>query len=134
MEMKSVTPFLMFQNGKGKEALEYYMEIFPNSNLEAISYYSEEDEGGEAGTIRQANFTINGQSFMCIDSNIEHKFDFTPSFSIFIECESEAEVEKLYHSLLEGGQALMPIGNYGFSQSFGWVNDRFGVSWQLNYK
>ena len=69
---------------------------------------------------------------MCIDSNIKHEFDFTPSFSIFITCDTEEETDHLYEKLLKGGHPLMPIGNYGFSKKFGWVNDRYGVSWQIN--
>jgi predicted 3-demethylubiquinone-9 3-methyltransferase (glyoxalase superfamily) len=80
----------------------------------------------------QATFTLKGQEFMCIDSNVKHEFSFTPSFSIYVACNSEDEIGTLYQKLNEGGQALMPLGNYGFSKMFGWLNDRFGVSWQLN--
>jgi predicted 3-demethylubiquinone-9 3-methyltransferase (glyoxalase superfamily) len=69
---------------------------------------------------------------MCIDSPAQHAFSFTPSFSLFVECASEEELDRMFAALLEGGQALMPLGNYGFSRKFGWLNDRFGVSWQLN--
>lgn len=131
--MKSVRPFLMFQDGKGKEALSFYMDLFPKAKIDKIIYYSEDDEGGQAGTIKLAIFTIHDQSFMCIDSHIDHHFDFTPSFSIYIECESEVEIDRFYEALLDDRQALMPIGDYGFSKRFGWVNDRFGVSWQLSY-
>lgn len=82
--------------------------------------------------LMQATFVLKGQEFMCIDSNIEHQFTFTPSFSIFFTCETEEEIDRLYEQLMEGGQALMPIGDYGFSKKFGWLNDKFGVSWQLN--
>ncbi len=69
---------------------------------------------------------------MCIDSNVKHQFDFTPSFSIFLTCDTEEELESIYGKLSDVGQALMPLGDYGFSKKFGWLNDRFGVSWQLN--
>lgn len=49
-----------------------------------------------------------------------------------MNCDTEEEVNELYQKLLDGGQALMPIGDYGFSKRFGWLNDKFGVSWQLN--
>ena len=69
----------------------------------------------------------------CIDSPIKHAFTFTPSFSLFVECESEAELDAAFARLSDGGSVLMPPGNYGFSTKFAWVNDRFGVSWQLNW-
>jgi predicted 3-demethylubiquinone-9 3-methyltransferase (glyoxalase superfamily) len=69
---------------------------------------------------------------MCIDSNVKHQFSFTPSFSIYITCDTEEEINTLYQQLMDGGQALMPLGDYGFSKRFGWLNDRFGISWQLN--
>lgn len=131
--MKSVRPFLMFQDGKAREALAFYMDLFPNSRIDHIRYYEEGDEAGQAGRIQLAAFTIQDQAFLCIDSYIDHPFDFTPSFSIYIECETEAEINRIYDALLDGGQALMPIGDYGFSKRFGWVNDRFGVSWQLSF-
>jgi predicted 3-demethylubiquinone-9 3-methyltransferase (glyoxalase superfamily) len=70
---------------------------------------------------------------MAMDSAHAHKFTFTPAISIFVECETEAELDTLYKVLSEGGEALMPLNNYGFSKKFGWVNDRYGVSWQLNW-
>jgi predicted 3-demethylubiquinone-9 3-methyltransferase (glyoxalase superfamily) len=69
---------------------------------------------------------------MAIDSAAAHNFTFTPAFSIFVICESESELEKLYEALNTGGEALMPLDNYGFSRKFGWVKDRYGVSWQMN--
>ena len=84
------------------------------------------------GETNNFEITLKGQEFMCIDSNVKHPFSFTPSFSIFVTCNTEEELDKLYQKLNESGQALMPLGNYGFSKKFGWVNDRFGVSWQLN--
>ena len=129
--MEKVTPFLMFQGGKAEEAMKYYISIIEDSEITSIVRYGA-NEAGEEGTVFQATFTLKGQEFMCIDSNVKHQFTFTPSFSIFITCETEEEINQLYQKLIDGGQALMPIGNYGFSQRFGWINDRFGVSWQLN--
>lgn len=59
-------------------------------------------------------------------------FTFTPAVSLFVECADEAELDEAYAKLSEDGAVLMPLGNHGFSRKFGWVNDRFGVSWQLN--
>lgn len=79
-----------------------------------------------------ARFELAGKEYRCIDSPPVHAFTFTPSTSSFIECDNEADIDRVYAALLEGGQALMGLGNYGFSRKYGWVNDRFGVSWQLN--
>jgi predicted 3-demethylubiquinone-9 3-methyltransferase (glyoxalase superfamily) len=129
--MEKVRPFLMFQDGKAEEAMKYYISIIDDSEITSIVRYGA-NEAGDEGTVMQATFSLKGQEFICIDSNLKHQFSFTPSFSIFVTCDTEEEINKLYQKLIEGGQALMPIGNYGFSQRFGWLNDRFGVSWQLN--
>jgi len=129
--MGKVTPFLMFQDGKAEEAMNYYTSIIEDSEITSIVRYGK-DEGGEEGTVMQATFSLKGQEFMCIDSVIKHEFSFTPSFSIFITCNSEEELDHLYEKLIKDGQALMPLDNYGFSKKFGWLNDRFGVSWQLS--
>ena len=63
---------------------------------------------------------------------MKHDFTFTPSISIFVDCDDEAELEEVFEQLSRGGEVLMPIDDYGFSAGFGWVSDRFGVSWQLN--
>ena len=129
--MKKVTPFLMFQDGNAEEAMNYYTSLIEDSAITSIVRYGA-DENGEEGTVKQALFSLKGQEFMCIDSPPIHDFTFTPSFSIFITCESKEELNHLYESLLADGEALMPLDDYGFSKAFGWVNDKFGVSWQLN--
>jgi predicted 3-demethylubiquinone-9 3-methyltransferase (glyoxalase superfamily) len=129
--MGKVTPFLMFQDGKAEEAMNYYISIIDDSEITSIVRYGAK-EAGDEGTVMQATFSLKGQEFMCIDSNVKHQFSFTPSISIFVTCDTEEEINNLYQKLIDGGQALMPIGDYGFSQRFGWLNDRFGVSWQLN--
>ena len=82
--------------------------------------------------MQHATFALAGQQFMCIDSAIEHEFGFTPAISLYVQCENEAELDRLYRALVQDGTELMPLGSYGFSAKFGWINDRFGVSWQLN--
>jgi predicted 3-demethylubiquinone-9 3-methyltransferase (glyoxalase superfamily) len=129
--MEKVIPFLMFQDGKAEEAMNFYTSLIEDSEITSVVRYGA-NESGDEGTIMQATFTLKGQEFMCIDSNIKHEFSFTPSFSIYVTCNTEDEIRNLYQRLNEGGQILMPLDNYGFSKKFGWVNDRFGVSWQLN--
>lgn len=130
-KMEKVIPFLMFQEGKAEEAMNFYTSLIEDSEITTLVRYGA-NEGGDEGTVMQATFTLKGQEFMCIDSNIKHEFSFTPSFSIYVTCNTEDEIRNLYERLSEGGQALMPLDDYGFSKKFGWLNDRFGVSWQLN--
>ncbi|PJN87347.1 VOC family protein [Bacillus sp. mrc49] len=127
--MKKVTPFLMFQ-GNAEEAMNYYTALIEESEITSMTRYGANEPGAE-GSVTQATFTLKGQEFMCIDSNIEHQFTFTPSFSIFLTCDGEEEIDRLYSDLSEGGQVLMPLGDYSFSKKFGWISDKFGVSWQL---
>ncbi len=127
---RSVTPFLMFE-GAAEEAMTFYVSLFPRSDIHNIDRYGP-GEPGKEGSVRRADFTVAGQRIMCIDSPAPHAFTFTPSVSLFVECDNEAELEAAFARLVDSGAALMPLANYGFSKKFGWVNDRFGVSWQLN--
>ncbi|ALC83474.1 MULTISPECIES: VOC family protein [Bacillus] len=129
--MEKVTPFLMFE-GNAEEAMNYYTSLIEESEITRITRYGP-NEAGDEGSVMQAVFSLKGQEFMCIDSNVKHEFTFTPSFSVFLTCDSEEEITRLYESLSDGGGALMPLGDYFFSKKFGWIVDRFGVSWQLNF-
>jgi predicted 3-demethylubiquinone-9 3-methyltransferase (glyoxalase superfamily) len=128
----SVTPFLMFE-GSAEEAMHFYVGLFPNSGIKQIEHYGP-GEPGPQGSVKRADFTVAGQDIICIDSPIKHAFTFTPSVSLFAECENEAELDSVFAQLSAGGAVLMPLGNYGFSSKFGWVSDRYGVSWQLNLR
>lgn len=130
--MTTAKPFFMFQGGSAQAALDLYFATFPDSRMVRVEHYAQDDPG-PAGTIKVAVFTLCGREFMCSDSPIKHDFSFTPASSTFVEFDSAVELERVFGVLSQGGQVLMPLGNYGFSQRFGWVNDRFGVSWQLNF-
>jgi predicted 3-demethylubiquinone-9 3-methyltransferase (glyoxalase superfamily) len=125
-----IRPFLMFE-GKAEEAMNLYVSLFPGGEVLSITRYGPEGPGSE-GSVNQAAFTIAGQTVMCVDSFVKHAFTFTPASSLFVDCDTEEELERLVAALLEGGSELMPLGDYGFSRRFAWLNDRFGVSWQLN--
>jgi predicted 3-demethylubiquinone-9 3-methyltransferase (glyoxalase superfamily) len=71
---------------------------------------------------------------MAIDSAAPHQFTFTPAMSLFVTCDTEEETEKVFEKLAEGGMVMMALGAYPFSKKFGWVQDRFGVSWQVSVK
>jgi len=130
--MTKARPFLMFQDGTAQAALDLYFATFPDSRMVRVERYAK-GEPGPAGSIKVAVFTLCGREFMCSDSPIKHGFTFTPSSSTFVDFDSVAELERVFGILSEGGRVLMPLNNYGFSQRFGWLNDRFGVSWQLNF-
>ena len=125
-----VTPFLMFE-GACEEAMNFYVAIIPNSRIVDITRYGPGQPGKE-GSVMRASFVVGGQSVMCIDSPAKHAFTFTPASSLFVDCDNEAEIDRIVPALAEGGQFLMPLGSYGFSRKFAWANDRFGVSWQIN--
>lgn len=128
---EQVSPFLMFQGGVAERAIELYTALFDDARVLDLTRYGSEGPGPE-GTVFQASFSIAGQVFRCTDSPVTHAFDFTPSFSVWVETASEDELERLFAGLADGGKVLMPLDAYGFSRRFGWVEDRFSVSWQLN--
>ena len=128
--MQKLTTFLMFA-GQAEEAMNFYISLFEKSKVLSITRYGP-DESGTEGSVMHATFSLGGQEFMCIDSNIEHGFTFTPAMSIYINCETEAEIDRLFESLSQAGQVLMPLDRYPFSEKFAWLADRFGVSWQIN--
>lgn len=127
---QKVRPFLMFE-GKAEEAMNFYVSLFPGGGIVDIVRYGPGQAGAE-GSVMKASFSVGGQTVICIDSPVKHAFTFTPAFSLFVDCESEEDIRRLSSALGEGGVALMPLGSYGFSRQFAWVNDRYGVSWQLN--
>lgn len=127
--MHEITTFLMFE-GHAEEAMRFYVELFPGSELKSIVRYGAAGPGPE-GTVQLARFTVAGQQLMCIDSPVKHAFAFTPATSLYVACDTTAEVDRLFGRLSEGGQVLMPLDSYPFSERYAWVNDRFGVSWQI---
>jgi len=127
--MQKFTTFLMFA-GQAEEAMKLYTSLFKQSKIIHITRYGANETGAE-GTVQHATFTLNGQEFMCIDSNVQHAFTFTPSISIYVRCDTEEEIDRVFATLSQGGQVLMTLDRYPFSEKFGWLADRFGVSWQL---
>jgi predicted 3-demethylubiquinone-9 3-methyltransferase (glyoxalase superfamily) len=121
----------MFQGGTAEEAMTFYLSLFADARINDLERYGA-NEAGTEGLIKKASFSVGGQTVLCFDSPVQHAFNFTPSFSFFVDCESGEELDRLNASLAEGGTILMPLDNYGFSRQFVWLNDRFGVSWQIN--
>jgi len=125
---QKITPYLWFDT-QAEEAANFYVSIFDHSKVADIARYG---EGGPrpAGGVMIVTFQLDGQVFTALNGGPE--FNFTPAISFFVYCATEEEIDRLFKKLSNGGQVLMELDKYPFSEKFGWVNDRFGVSWQLN--
>lgn len=130
MSHQKITPFLMF-SGQAEAAMNYYTSIFDRSEILSIKRYGPNEAGAE-GSVFHATFALNGQVFMCIDSSVKQPFTFNPAISFWVTCDTEAEIDRTFAKLSEGGAVLMPLAAYPFSPKFGWVADKFGVTWQLS--
>jgi predicted 3-demethylubiquinone-9 3-methyltransferase (glyoxalase superfamily) len=108
----------LWLNGNAKEAAEFYCSVFPNSTI------TEESP-------MVVSFTSAGQKFMCLNGGPEFKPN--PSLSFFVVCETKEEVAAAWRKLADDGSVLMPLDTYPWSEHYGWVQDRFGFSWQLSY-
>lgn len=120
---KKITPFLMFvgkQHGKADEAMKFYVSLFKDSKIEQVERWGPGQPEPE-GKVMHARFVLAGQQFMAMESGGPHDFTFTPAFSLFINCESQDEVDELWEKLSEGGR----------KDRCGWLQDRYGVSWQV---
>jgi predicted 3-demethylubiquinone-9 3-methyltransferase (glyoxalase superfamily) len=114
--MQKITPFLWF-DGKAEEAANLYTSIFNKSKIRNVSPMS-------------AAFTVAGLEFIALNGGPQFKF--TPAISFFVRCKSQQEIDELWRELCATGAVLMELGQYPFSEKFGWVQDRFGISWQLD--
>ncbi len=129
---QKITPFLWFDD-RAEEAMNFYISVFPNSEITLLKKWPEKtpfsSESTVPGTVKQGEFSLDGCQFCAFDAG--PMFKFNPSISFFAIFETEDEVDVVWHKLIEGGQALMPLDNYDWSDRYGWVTDRFGLSWQL---
>ena len=112
-----ITPCLWFDS-QAEEAANYYVSIFKNSKILKVARYGDAGPGPK-GSIMVATFQLEGQEFQALNGGPQHKF--TPAISLFVSCESQAEVDELWRKLLEGGR----------EDQCGWLTDRFGLSWQI---
>jgi len=126
---KEINPFLMFPSG-AEAAMNFYLSQFPGSRIESLVHYDEAGPG-VAGSVKQATLLLNGRRLEFFDSPVRHAFTFTPAISFAVACDDMAEIDQLFAALSDGGQILMELDAYPFARRFGWVNDKFGVSWQL---
>ena len=115
--MQKITTFLWFDQ-QAEEAMNFYVSLFKNSKVLSVSRYP---EGGPmpAGTLMTATFQLDGQEFMALNGGPEFKF--TEAISLFVTCETQAEVDHFWEHLSEGGE----------KGRCGWLKDRYGLSWQI---
>jgi predicted 3-demethylubiquinone-9 3-methyltransferase (glyoxalase superfamily) len=109
--MQKITPFLWF-NGKAEEAAEFYVSVFKNSKIVSLM--------GPKGQAMSVTFELEGQQFYALNGGPQHSF--TPAISLFVSCETQAEVDDLWQKLLAGG---------GREDQCGWLQDKYGLSWQV---
>jgi predicted 3-demethylubiquinone-9 3-methyltransferase (glyoxalase superfamily) len=119
--MRGINPFLWFNN-QAEEAMNFYLPLFQDTEVLAVSHYG--------GSVLVANFRLNNQVFLTMNGGPGPTF--TPAVSFTVGCETEQEVDDLWGKLAEGGFVMMELGKYPFSEKYGWLADKFGVSWQIS--
>ena len=115
--MQKITPFLWF-DGKAEEAMNFYVSIFKNSKVVKVTRCGDAGPGPK-GSVMSATFQLEGQDFFALNGGPH--FTFTPAISLFVNCETQAEVDELWQKLSDGGK----------EERCGWLKDRFGLSWQI---
>ena len=115
--MQKITPFLWF-DGKAEEAANFYVSIFKNSKLGAVTRYGDAGPGPK-GTVMIATFQLDGQDFIALNGGPQFKFNHAISF--VVNCETQEEVDEFWEKLTEGGEEIQ----------CGWLKDKFGLSWQI---
>jgi predicted 3-demethylubiquinone-9 3-methyltransferase (glyoxalase superfamily) len=115
--MQKITPFLWF-DGKAEEAMRFYVSIFKNSKVGAITRYGDAGPGPK-GTVMVVTFQLDGQEFIALNGGPQ--FTFSPAISFVVNCETQEEVDAFWEKLSEGGE----------KQQCGWLRDKYGLSWQI---
>ena len=115
--MQKITPFLWF-NDQAEEAMNFYVSLFRNSKITMLRRYGEEGPGPK-GTVMTGTFELEGQEFMALNGGPH--FSFTPAISLFVNCQTQEEVDELWDKFSEGG----------VTNQCGWLQDKYGVSWQI---
>lgn len=115
--MRKITPFLWFDNN-AEEAVKFYTSIFKNSKIKETHYYGE-NMPLPKGTVLTIDFELNGEEFAALNGG--PVYSFTPALSLAVYCEDQAEVDYLWEKLVEGGSPVQ----------CGWLQDKYGLSWQI---
>lgn len=124
--MQKISPHLWFDR-EAKEAAEFYTSIFKDSKINNTTTL----HGTPSGMVDIVTIELLGQEFMLISAG--PLFKFNPSISFLVACKTKNEVDALWEKLSEGGMALMELGEFPFSERYGWIQDRYGLSWQLMF-
>jgi predicted 3-demethylubiquinone-9 3-methyltransferase (glyoxalase superfamily) len=131
--MQKITPFLWFDS-QAEEAMNFYTSLFKDSRVVSLKRYPdgplEGPMAGMEGKVLTGVFELAGQRFMALDGGPH--FRFTPAVSLFVNGATVEEIDAIWTRLADGGSVLMPLQQYPFSEKFGWVQDKYGLSWQLN--
>ena len=131
--MAEAMPFLTFQPSRGHgaaDAMALWTSLFPGTEV-VLDQRRPAGAAQGPGTVELAEVVVAGLRLRLSDSYVEHAWDFTPAVALWVTCASSEEHRRLVDGLAKGGQTFMPLDDYGFGP-FAWVQDRFGVSWQLN--
>jgi predicted 3-demethylubiquinone-9 3-methyltransferase (glyoxalase superfamily) len=130
--MQKITPFLWFDSN-AEQAINFYVSIFKNSKKENINRYDEvsaKASGRPMGSVMTASFQLAGQNFTALNGG--PIFKFTPAVSFYVNCESENEIDKLWDKLSDHNTKIFwQLQKYPWSEKYGWLTDKFGISWQL---
>lgn len=130
-DLQKIIPCLWIDN-QIEDAVNFYTSIFNNSKIEFVTHNSPETgkmSGKEEGSILTINFQIEGYEFTALNGG--PYFQINPSISFFVHCDTIQEIDRLCSRLSAGGEVLMALDKYPFNERYGWVKDKFGVSWQL---
>jgi predicted 3-demethylubiquinone-9 3-methyltransferase (glyoxalase superfamily) len=131
-EVRRKISYCLWFDGQAEAAAEFYGSVFSNAGIgrtERFDAASAAASGQPEGSVLTAEFTIEGDEFLALNGGPH--FELNPSISFFVNCRTAGEVEDLWEKLSDGGTALMPLDSYPFSEKYGWIQDRFGVSWQV---
>jgi predicted 3-demethylubiquinone-9 3-methyltransferase (glyoxalase superfamily) len=126
MQMQKITSHLWFDK-EAKEAARFYTSIFKDSKIRDIASL----DGTPSGEVDIVTIELYSQEFTLLSAG--PLFKFTPAVSFLVACETKEEVEVLWKELSVGGLAFMDLGEYPFSEKYGWVQDKYGLSWQVMY-
>ena len=129
--MNPISSCLWFDN-QAEEAVDFYTSVFKNSKSNQSSHYGEEGydiHGKPAGSVLSVDFQLANHRFLALNGG--PNFHFNPAISFYVTCKTDKEIIQLWSKLADSGSPMMALDAYPFSEKYGWIEDKFGVSWQL---